>query len=271
MTHRTGLAVIETITPDVAEELLKINRTNRPQTRLVINQYATAMKQGRWKLNGETIKLDTHGHLLDGQHRLMACVESECSFQSYVAYDVERDTFDTIDVGKKRSAGDILSIEGAVDGKSVAAAIRYVDQIQRKNITPNKLGKLTADQVLAIFQQDAASFADSVRAATPALRILGRAMGGALHYLFKQNDPTGADDFFEDLASGANLAADDPVFLLRERLLALRLAKGTPRPAELISLCIRAWNRRRTGGGRANVIRGLTRNHNNKLTMPEIS
>ncbi len=45
-------------------------------------EYANAMKSGEWKYNGESIKVCTDGSLLDGQHRLEACIESGVTFDT---------------------------------------------------------------------------------------------------------------------------------------------------------------------------------------------
>ena len=46
---------IITITPEMAEQMLKFNTRNRPVNQLTVDDYALQMKKGLWRLNGEPI------------------------------------------------------------------------------------------------------------------------------------------------------------------------------------------------------------------------
>mgnify|MGYP000517583782 CR=1 FL=1 len=72
-------AAVELITPQMACEMLKKQRNVRVLKRKEVERYVRALKRG-WKLNGETIKFDKDGYLIDGQHRLTACAESGIAF-----------------------------------------------------------------------------------------------------------------------------------------------------------------------------------------------
>ncbi|MBX3482399.1 hypothetical protein [Phenylobacterium sp.] len=64
---KAGLtAQVEEITPEIAERLLQANSLNRRISGPVVERYARDMKAGRWKLNGQTIKISARGRLLDG-------------------------------------------------------------------------------------------------------------------------------------------------------------------------------------------------------------
>ncbi|MDP2620568.1 MAG: hypothetical protein Q8P46_10395, partial [Hyphomicrobiales bacterium] len=73
------------ITPELAREWLeKTNRKNRPLSELKWTAYAVDMLEGRWQYNGDAIRFGSDGVLLDGQHRLMACVEAGIPFETDV-------------------------------------------------------------------------------------------------------------------------------------------------------------------------------------------
>jgi len=78
----------------------------------MVNLLASEMARGRWKLNGDPIRFSRDGRLLDGQHRLWACVESGESFASVVVMDLDVNVFTTIDQGKRRSPADHLVVAG---------------------------------------------------------------------------------------------------------------------------------------------------------------
>ena len=65
------------ITPKLAKELLLKNNSNRRITKSFVTTYANDMREGRWKGNtAEFIKIADDGDILDGQHRLLAIIET---------------------------------------------------------------------------------------------------------------------------------------------------------------------------------------------------
>src|SRR5260221_186881 len=126
---------IVTITPPMAERMIakdeKFYQSNptlhaRNIKQYVVEAYARDMQEGRWKLNGETLKIGDAGRIMDGRHRLSACVASNTEFKTLVAYDVRHEVFDTIDIGAIRTAGDMAGISGVPNGNVVAHAARIV-------------------------------------------------------------------------------------------------------------------------------------------------
>lgn len=112
-----------TITPDIAEAMLKSNTCNYRKPRLVIaKQYAEDMKHGKWKLNGEAIVFHKDGTLADGQHRLIACTIAKVPFQTLVIYDVDDDVIE-YDIGKPRHEMDMYKASGLIDASTTVAGI----------------------------------------------------------------------------------------------------------------------------------------------------
>src|SRR5690349_13435109 len=103
---------IETITPEIAKKYLDQNRDNRPLHRQKVSDYAREMVNQKWLLTGDTIKFDTTGRLLDGQHRLAACVQSGTTFSCLVVRNLETETFTALDIGLRRTQGDVLAFAG---------------------------------------------------------------------------------------------------------------------------------------------------------------
>jgi len=54
---------VMTITPDLAQEWLGRDGTNRKITRRRIEAMAAAIQRGEWQLTGEAIKLDSEGRV----------------------------------------------------------------------------------------------------------------------------------------------------------------------------------------------------------------
>ena len=109
-TIQTNARIVE-ITPEIASELLKRNHSNRRLSNRTVRELASAIKRGEYQLNGEAIKLDTEGNLLDGQHRLTAVVQSDRPIRSYMICGLAHEVFKTIDTGKRRNNADTLSLK----------------------------------------------------------------------------------------------------------------------------------------------------------------
>jgi len=117
---------IQTITPERAAEMLKRNTHNRAQSRNTVEMYAREMTAGAWKLTGESIKIATDGTILDGQHRLMACVRSGASFRTMVVTGIGHDAQFNMDQGQRRRAGQQLDLKGYSNSNTKAAAARIL-------------------------------------------------------------------------------------------------------------------------------------------------
>lgn len=266
-TENAGI-ILQTITPETAASWLKINTRNRRVSADLVNGYARAMQEGRWDTNGETIKISDRGRLLDGQHRLLACVKAQCNFRSYVIFGVNDDMFATIDVGKKRTAGDIIGLDDIKNADTVAAAVRWVVLLRSGSFKKANV-KMAADEI-RLFLMGEPDIETSAAEARKAHTVVAPAIAGALHYLFSIKDRETADAFMRDLAMGSNLIPGDPILVLRERLIRDKISKARLPQEEIMALCIRAWNRRRQRTTGTVVLKGATLGPDGKRSYPEI-
>jgi len=72
------------VTPQIAEQLLSTNYTNRPINKELVEKFKETMKTGKWKLHKPGIELTCDGKLLNGQHRLTAIIESGCTVEMWI-------------------------------------------------------------------------------------------------------------------------------------------------------------------------------------------
>ena len=117
---------VQTITPERASQCLAANTTNRPVSKAVVRSFAQAMRRGEWMVTHQGIAFDTRGVLVDGQHRLAAIIEADRPVELTVFTEVGEGTFDVLDTGKRRSAADVLAIEGEKSSTMLAAMVRTV-------------------------------------------------------------------------------------------------------------------------------------------------
>lgn len=125
MNARQTLAV-ETITPAMATEMLRLNTNNRPVRQHVVRRYAADMQRpDGWMLTGEPIIINGTD-LLNGQHRLHACVAANAPFTTAVFRGAASDVFAVVDSGLPRQPGDVLRHDGHHNFNVIAAACRLV-------------------------------------------------------------------------------------------------------------------------------------------------
>lgn len=110
-----------------AEWLEKNMPQNRKVKQGVVNKIAADITANKWIMDGNPIKFNTAGFLIDGQHRLHAIVKAGKPVQTVVCYDVDSQAINTLDTGAARSTADVLSLNGiAGSSKMIAALARRI-------------------------------------------------------------------------------------------------------------------------------------------------
>jgi len=110
------------ITPKMAMDLLEHNTLNRPLSDGHVKRLAQQIIDGKWKYNGDTIKVSKDGAILDGQHRLWAVIEAKRPIETVIIRGIARDAFATIDTTRRlRSGGDVLALNGVTTYRTQAA------------------------------------------------------------------------------------------------------------------------------------------------------
>jgi hypothetical protein len=115
----------ETITPEIATAWLERNLSNRNLVQSTVDRYARDMRAGRWHYTGDPIQFGISGRLLNGQHRLWACVEAEVAFECAIVRGIvnEEEVVDVLDTGVKRTLASALQIHGEKDTLVLASII----------------------------------------------------------------------------------------------------------------------------------------------------
>ena len=252
MTHQITTA-IETITPTAAAGWLKQNTFNRPVNDNRVIQYMCDIVDNKWVVNGETVKFHADGRLLDGQHRLLACVEAKKSFETMVVRGItDEKAFATIDVGETRTHGDIFHIAGFPDQNNISSMATILYFMEKKQVSLTKIGMKNALPKVLLLEwankrRDALIACNRAAGVNPAKKFLPQSMIGAMMYLFAQKNNAEAEDFIGKLGSGEGLTRTDPVYVLREKLIENSMSKEKlPRPL-VLAYCITAWNKTRAG------------------------
>lgn len=232
------------VTPPMAEKWLGKNVRNRNIRQHQVARYARAMSRGEWLLTGEAVKFAVTGELIDGQHRLLAIVESGETVSLMVVRGLPFDAQDVLDTGTARTAADQLSIHGHTNPALVGAAAKivilyesgrfYVDR-RNQNVSHREILDFAAGNTMMAF---AAARARTVTSGSD----LRPAVAAASLYLLMKVDDQDALTFFDRLADGVNLPARSPILALRARLRAIKDDRTMLPNQALVSLVFRTWN-----------------------------
>lgn len=234
---------LKEITPAIATEMLTKNTRNRPANVHHVKRLARQMELGKWKINGDTICFNGD-RLIDGQHRLLACVQSGVTIQTLVVDGIDSDAFDTKDIGKRRTPADTLATNGEINCKSLAAAVCVIDRYMTSRM--DKRVRYENNEVEALLEEYP-EVRDSINICRKTAGLLPQSVLVACHYLFARKDKEMADDFVGKLLRGMNLTDGDPVYLLRERLLKNSISSLKLPPTSIAAIIIKAWNAKRSG------------------------
>lgn len=235
------VARVEMVTPERAEKLLASNTLNRGIAGGVVEKYARDMRAGRWRLNGQTIKITSSGRLLDGQHRLEAVKKAKRAFPAIVVEGVPESCLGSLDVGHKRGLSEILRDRGETNTASLASALRWLWMLKHEVVLAANTSP-TNGEMLELLEaspgiREGQKYSASLR------EFMGSGITAALHFIFGEKDRDQADVFFERLIDGVELPATSPIYHLRERLIKIRAShRVRAAEAERVALAIKAWN-----------------------------
>lgn len=275
-----NVSKIETITPVMADKYLRMNTRNRAIRKSHVSGLVKSMVGGKWVVNGQPIIFDDDGFLIDGQHRLTACVESGVPFITYVIRGVsDSRAFTTIDIGKARGAHDMATYMGGLTGsqaKDVVAASRIVLAYERSD----KLEIINLEGGAKMAGEEVAAYAISL---CPLMLecsdLIGSKFAGMAEksifvscaYLFANKNKSEMIHFFDMLHEGVFSSQYHPVKVLRDTLLMRdRLTRKTNREIRLetMALIVKAWASFRKGK-EVRVLRWC-REGSNRERFPEI-
>ena len=211
----------ERITSVRAAEMLKKNTDNRTVRNRHVATLAKDMLDGNWVMSGDTIKIAADGVVLDGQHRLLAQVKAGVTLNHIVVYGVEKEAFQFIDTGMKRSARDVFYIAGAKYTSKMPAMIsRYLALKQGKTKQNAIHLNITNSSLLAIYDQDPEFWTQIARQSNIWCDRMNKVLSPAIigsHYAFL-SDISNEDAyvFFQSLCYGEDMVT--PVAALRKLL-----------------------------------------------------
>jgi len=236
------------VSKEMASQWLEHNDHNRPIDWRICALYQRQMEEGTWRFVGDPIRRSVTGRLLDGQNRLTALV---------LAQDVESLPFVVIsgladedqpymDVGKRRTAGDVFAMNGVPNARKAASVAAMLMTYERGQLFNSK-HQLTNAEVLAYYQDpansrlidDGAAMGAKVRIALP----INPSVAGSIWVAASRiSDPFAVNFFFERLVYGHHLSEDSPVAALRNWVLRRKREDLRVSRNDHFFLLTKAWN-----------------------------
>jgi len=209
---------IEHITPTLAlVYLASQENTNRRVNKRRVSAYAPIMREHKWQLTPQGIAFDTRGHLVDGQHRLWAIIESGVTVSLLVVYGLSDDAIRALDRGWIRSVSEALR-----RGSSIPATLKP-DLARIGSWATSEYLMLTGTNLQSDPEQVEAYFgknSGAIEELLPMLsaRWLKAASIGASLVFAMQEYPDQTYQFLGAMIKGADLAEDSPALVLRNLL-----------------------------------------------------
>lgn len=250
---------IETVlvSPAMASDWLESTKFhNRNVSERMVDKIARDIKNGKWRFDGSTLKFDTEGNLVDGQHRLWGVIRAQHSVLCLIVRNLEPQAINIIDTNKARSNSDILHFNGFGQSNSLANACRISIGFRRHESDLGKWASQGSKHVRSSSEiieeaQNNKPLVDSVQivASTKFTRkFMGLGTAAFCHHLFAKKDKLAADEFFYLLEKGVGLPEGHAVLALRNCLtLRDHVIGKTPKGANYryaytVAFAIKAWN-----------------------------
>ena len=246
------------ITPAAARAMLRTSEELGAKNRKVSNNhvelYANDIRSGNWKLNGDAIKLDEDGRILDGQHRLRACVLANMPMRTMVMTGVSKDAFDTLDCGRARTTSQVLQMAEVKYNSLIACIIRGAAEIRTVGHTDMKEKRLSNIAALEEYKANSEIYGKAAAVGTSAVgetHAMTQKMAGSVYFYLVhdlQQDPEKVEKFIREITSFDSSAS--PVLdKLRKWNLANRMQKISDRTR--LGYLILTWNAWVTGAAKA--------------------
>lgn len=224
-TDISPIATIEMISPARAKEMLERNEGNRHIRPTVWRRYSGDMSAGLWYFNNGSIAFDQDNVLLDGQHRLLAIIDSGVTVQMWVMYGMPRVGAAGMDIGATRDAADLAGYRGLELMKDSAAIAKVVMQ----GLKSMSFGQISKPQILEFYlrHHEAIDFVSKRIQTRYGERVFIAPVKGTVARAFYHRPPERLERFLEVLGSGIMERGDEAAVVLRNWLMSQVTVAGS--------------------------------------------
>jgi hypothetical protein len=243
---------IKVVTPEQAALILKKNTRNRPITPARVALFESQLQRGEIQLTHQGIAISSTDVLLDGQHRLIAIVNTGIAAELMVTTGLPDSVFSVLDTGLKRRSSDVLAIDGAPNATGMAASIRlYIlySELPGNIWTGNAPTEVTTATHIDNYynlDRDGWTWASTAARASTMNRIVTPGPMGCLMYLASTCNAYCRgylEEFSMKIKAGSDLKHGSPILAYRNKM----INSLSIRPQERLADYIKLFNAYTTG------------------------
>lgn len=225
--NREPVTTVETITPEIALEMLKNNTRNRVMSKPHVSYFVRLILSDAFRVTNQGIGVASDGSIVDGQHRLAAIAEAGVPVRVSVTRGLAPESIDAIDTGKPRRAHDILAI---TDGRKLSTAERAALVVAQNLAEHGALLTWRGSFDIHDLRAALAEHGDDMAAVFSAIgdahdRLSSAAMVGSLVCAHRTR-PDEVEEFCKLMRSGAGMAEGHPALTLRNYVTLKYVAVG---------------------------------------------
>ena len=247
---------IVTITPEIAQNLLDNTDMSiqRKANKRQVKFLASEMTKGDWSLNGDAIRQDIDGNIIDGQHRLLACIQSQIPIKTLYVKGLPKSSIVTIDMGGRgRSHADILEMTTGKKYKNssaISAVVKFIYALD-KNIydvqggSKGKNSYMSSSDFLIWIENNQDIFDsvnNSIEIRSKGDKLIPVRIFCGLKYKFDKLNLEKSNLFFQQLSDGVGLMPTDTLYTLRKKIISHTSNRLRLTTKELVLLLCRCWN-----------------------------
>lgn len=248
-------ASVELVTPEQAQEWLDNHTNFRAINKERSASYAREMKAGNWDMNGESIKIDKNGVLVDGQHRLSGIVQSGVTVPLLIVRGVTKVV--NIDTGARRSVAHVLRNMGIKNNVAIAGMLRIIMNYERSIGLPRiKYERENVNKYVDFVENEACmdTLQLCLREACRAKKPFNKGRLASMLYMFRQIDAEDAKIFADTIMEKADCDPSEPGRVLRIALFNYYVkSKASPVATMEVGLIAKSWNAFRNHRGLSRI------------------
>ena len=211
------------VSPHLAHFLLKRNFGNRGLSKKNLNHLVSEMKKGNWQFDGQPLRFDDKGKLLDGQHRLTSIIKTGLTVPFVIVLGLNSEVFKTMDTGKSRNGSDTFKIANIPNSKNAATMTQFIYKFDRGLFGFSSQKDNLSNTALLEHYYTLPNLQNSIKVAHKLYKsgdnLVGLNILGSFHYLISISNPIMADEFITKLATGLNIEEKSPILALRKKLI----------------------------------------------------
>ncbi len=229
----------QVITPQMAKDWLQQNTHNRKVSKNLVRAFARDMRADKWQYNGDAIRFNCDGALIDGQHRLMAVIEANTKIKSLVISNLPKITQETIDSGRKRTPADVLQLRGYKFAAMLAASGTRLIEIKEGGRGDHK----RTNAEVADFVEAHPKLPLAIERTYASYPVYASVLG-AVYYITNtmiRGAKDKSESFIDVLLLGDSAYEGDPAHKFREKLIRMRAAKQSINNWAMLCSTLRIW------------------------------